>query len=176
MWCRAEGIFTITRNATSLETPTQGNIITAVGDTWEVIRLSSGAGNWVIVNHQRIDGTPLAAAYLRRSESSLQVITAAGALTIAHNLPNIPTNWYVILRCKTAELNYSIGDKLRTSFTQDSANNQGISVVPDGTNREIRFGSGFGGGSSVFNINNKTTGVGTKITNANWEVIFVAEL
>lgn len=176
MWLEFTGILTLTQNAASLILPTGANIITAAGDTCEAIRLSSGAGNWIVINYQRADGTPLDVAYLKRTASSLQAITDAGALTIAHNLSGTPTNWYVLLRCKTAELNYSVGDKLRASFTQDSANNQGVSVVPDATNLEIRFGSGSGAGSSVFTVINKTTGAGANITNANWEVIFVAEL
>ena len=143
---------------------------------WEAIRLSSGNGNWIVFNYQRADGTPLSVAYAKRTASAKQTVTAAGPLTIAHNLSSTPTNWYVILECKTAELNYSIGDKVRTSFTQDSANNQGVSVVPDATNLEVRYGSGSGGGNSVFTVINKTTGIGSNITNANWEAIFVAEL
>ena len=115
-------------------------------------------------------------SYAERTESAKQTITGSGALILAHNLPGIPTLWYVILENKETEHNFSPGDKTRPSAVQSSSNDQGVGIVPDGSDLIIRYGSGFGGGSSVFSVVDKTTGDVEIITNSKWEAIFVAAL
>ena len=115
-------------------------------------------------------------SYAERTESAKQTITGSGALILAHNLPGIPTLWYVILENKETEHNFSPGDQTRPSAIQSSSNDQGVGIVPDGSDLNIRYGSGFGGGSSVFSVVDKTTGDVEIITNSKWEAIFVAAL
>jgi hypothetical protein len=107
--------------------------------------------------------------------SPLQVITAAGSLTLAHGLPVAPGIVLVHLQCITAELNYSVGDIVVASPSSEG-NNQGISIVMDAMNLHIRYGSGAGagGGTPVYSIIGKTTGNTSGITNANWKMIFRA--
>lgn len=105
--------------------------------------------------------------------SSQQTLTAAGSLTLAHSLGAIPNFLTILLVCQTAENNYSIGDKLFVNPGIDTNNqNKGVSVVPDATNLNIRYGSGAG----VFAVVDKTTGATAAITAANWKTIFIARL
>ena len=105
-------------------------------------------------------------------ESSQQAITIAGSLTIAHGLPRQPILYKGFLKCTTAEFNYSIGDE--TPALESDANSagaaSGISVVPDATNLNIRFGNS----SAVFFVINKTTGVLNAITPTNWRLVMRA--
>jgi hypothetical protein len=100
-----------------------------------------------------------------------QVITSAGALTIAHGLAGTPIRMAVSLVCQTAELGYSIGDVTPIGLS-DLVANQGASIVPDATNLNIRFGTQ----ANVFRVLHKTTGASTNITIANWRVRFYASL
>lgn len=97
--------------------------------------------------------------------SSDQIITAAGALTIAHGLASTPKFFSIFLVCQTAEFNYSVGDIIPL-LGYSQGNNQGISIVPDSTNLVCRYSTA----SATFSILNKTTGAGVNITNANWRV------
>lgn len=101
--------------------------------------------------------------------SSNQTITAAGALTLAHSLGEMPKLIQVHLKCLTAEHGYSIGDEVPW-HTGDANAGRGCSVVPDATNLNVRFGSN----ANTFNVINKTTGASAAITNANWAAIFKA--
>jgi hypothetical protein len=104
--------------------------------------------------------------------STAQTITSAGALTIAHGLGSKPRLVQLRLKCVTAEKNYSIGDEIffGPMACGSSGENTGISVVPDATNLNIRFGSQ----ANVLSIVDKTTGASGVGTIANWNVIFDA--
>lgn len=102
--------------------------------------------------------------------SSDQTITAAGSLTLAHGLSARPNHVHVLLINETAENGYSIGDILVLAYGGNLANNQGISVVVDATNINVRFGSA----ATLYNIVRKDTGATANITNANWKIRFLA--
>lgn len=102
--------------------------------------------------------------------STDQTITSGGALTLAHSLGAIPHHVHVYLVCQTAEFGYTAGDLLLVG-TSPTGNNQGISIVPDATNINVRYGSS---GSGVFSINRKDTGGSANATNANWNLRFYA--
>lgn len=107
--------------------------------------------------------------------SAEQTITAAGALTLAHGLTGTPTQINAYLVNKTAEHGYSIGDFLAVDVGQQSTSavdNLGLSIVPDGTNLNIRFGSN----AITFLILNKTTGASANLTDANWNIVFEAQV
>lgn len=102
--------------------------------------------------------------------STEQTITAAGSLQLTHSLGTEPLIIQCLLICKTSENNYSVDDKVFINHGQMSSdvnNNYGVSIVPDSTYLNIRFGSATG----VFNITDKTTGAGVGITAANWKFI-----
>lgn len=56
-WFRAQGILTLTHNATSFINLTGANITTAADDRF--CYLSLGSGNWIMLSYERADGSPL---------------------------------------------------------------------------------------------------------------------
>ena len=103
-------------------------------------------------------------AVLKQSDifvSADQTITLAGALTLAHGLGAAPRIKLIELVCQTAELGYSIGDVIQA---QDNT----AMILPDATNLNIRYRS------ASIGVMNKTTGVFTSITAANWKARFLA--
>ncbi|MBA4797011.1 MAG: hypothetical protein H2043_06385 [Rhizobiales bacterium] len=153
----------ITHNATSMITQTSADLVVKVGDQIDAVSL--GSGNWRILSHTRAVPT------LSRSfESAEQTITSAGALTIAHGLGVEPFVFTGYLVCKSAEAGYSINDRVLVplSYNTDSGfPSSGMSLVPDATNLNIRFGAS----SSTFSVVHKTTGVRTSLTNSNWRLV-----
>ena len=100
--------------------------------------------------------------------STAQTITSAGALTIAHGLGRLPVWCIVVLKCLTAEGDYSIGDYLFYSTGTDPAASKGAAIEHDTTNLIIRYGSS----AKAFSTLHATTGTGLELTNANWEAYF----
>lgn len=101
-------------------------------------------------------------------ESAQQAITAGGALTLAHGLSVKPKLYFAVLQCVTAAGGYSIGDEvLPNQSSNEAGSNVGLSVVPDATNINIRYGSG----AAVFQITRKDTGAFLNITPANWKLV-----
>lgn len=96
-------------------------------------------------------------------ESAQQTITLAGNLTIPHGLPAKPKLYMAVLQCVTAELGYSVGDE--TPLIDSFASSQASSIVPDTVNINVRFANG------AIGVSNKTTGVSTTITPANWRLV-----
>jgi hypothetical protein len=100
-------------------------------------------------------------------ESPQQAITAAGLLTLAHGLGRIPILVKYVLQCTTAELGYSIGDELTEILPGFNTSNTGVSIVPDATNLNIRYGAL----GAVFVILRKDTGVAASMTPASWRLV-----
>ena len=97
-----------------------------------------------------------------------QVITSAGSLTLPHSLPAPPALLQAQLICKVASNGFAIGDKVFVGIdTQESALSRGLSVVPDTTNLNVRYGSN----GNVFVVINKSTGTAEVCVNANWRLI-----
>lgn len=134
---------------------------------------ASGGGT---TNFLRADGTFAAppGGGSSKFKTTDQTITAAGALTLAHGLGAVPDNVVTVLKNTTAEFGYSIGDLAIIDIVQSSSANQGAGITPTSTDIEIRFGAGTGGGNSVFKVIDKTTGLSSNSTNANWDVLFIA--
>ena len=156
---------------------TEGAGLTTKGDllvfTTLITRLAVGTNGQVLsADSSTSSGLKWATSPFTNSfASSAQTITSAGALTIAHSLGATPILIVMELVCQTGEAGYTAGDVLITYDTgQDSAANRGVSVVPDATNLNIRFGSQ----GAVFVVPNKGTGVKTALTNANWQIVFRA--
>lgn len=105
--------------------------------------------------------------------SAQQVITSAGALTIAHGLGAAPTLVQAHLVNTVGESGYSIGDTVYYTPSQNNGSTiaAGISLVFDATNLVIRFGSL---ATALGYIVVKNTGGTATITNANWQIVFKA--
>ena len=100
--------------------------------------------------------------------SAEQTITSAGALTIAHGLPAAPKLIQLRLICKIADAGYAVNDEVIVDFpAADAASNYGISIIPDATNINVRYGSQ----ATVFLLTHKTTGIAISAINANWRLI-----
>lgn len=107
--------------------------------------------------------------------SPLQTIVPAGTLVLAHGLTVEPYITLMVLENVTPEHGFSAGERTPANAAAGaSSNNQGAAIVPDATNLNIKFGTGSGGGTPVFSVIDRTTGTSENITNANWNVIFLA--
>lgn len=105
--------------------------------------------------------------FTKEYTSPEQTIAAAGALTLTHGLGTTPKFWQRYLICKVAEVGYSVGDVTDVSGTQDASVGYGLSIVPDATNLNCRYGNS----ANTFFVLNKSTGLPSNITNANWRLI-----
>jgi hypothetical protein len=106
-------------------------------------------------------------------ESAQQVITTAGALTIAHGLGKPPVLVRPHLICVTGESNYTADDILMDGFSIAPVvgiTNQAISIKADSTNLIIRFGNN----NPVFQTIDAVSGSNVGLTNTNWKIIFRA--
>jgi hypothetical protein len=103
--------------------------------------------------------------------SSEQPIVSAGNIVLTHGSGKRPQLIQGFLICKTAELNYSVGDEVEIfSPIGNSTLNRGLSITASDTILNIRMGSA----TNVFNILNKSTGSVTSATNANWVLVIKA--
>jgi hypothetical protein len=104
--------------------------------------------------------------------SANQTITAAGSLTLAHGLSTAPKFYQVFLEAQANVLGYASGDivGIGNHHTQDGTASQGVSVVLDATNLNLKYGQT----SNTFSVFRKDTGVSAGITNSDWELIIKA--
>ena len=106
-------------------------------------------------------------------DSGDRTITAAGALTLAHSLGAAPKFIQCLLKCNNAggDIGYTNGQYVFINTTGSDAGSSslstGVSIIPDATNLNVRFGSDAG----VFYINNATTGALNSITPSKWKFI-----
>lgn len=97
-------------------------------------------------------------------ESAEQTVAGNTTLNIAHGLGVVPKIFQVVLRCKTAELGFSVGDEVAYNFHLVS----GVSVIEasaDATNIIINY---TGANTRVLN---KTTQVDSTITASSWRFV-----
>jgi len=114
----------------------------------------------------RFEITNVTAAGAQTFDSGAQTITAGGALVLAHGLTASPDFIQPYLQNVNADDGYSPGEILFFNSTgSGNVLNRGLSVVPDATNLNIRFGSA----TEPFEIIDKATGVFRTITPANWD-------
>lgn len=112
-----------------------------------------------------------AGPFYRRFVSAQQSYSAAALLTIPHGLGVAPDQVYLTLVCLTAEAGYSPGDIIHLgSIHRYDGVSRGVSVWCDATNINARIGSD----TTTMVVLEKTTGVGTNITAANWRLVFEA--
>jgi len=169
-WVKFASTPTVNHNATSLITPTGGNIAVAAGDTW-LIR-SDGSSNVTVLAIHKANGHAAVEVLSSSYVSADQTITSAGTLTLAHGLGVKPKMIEFTLICQSAEFNFSVGDEIfcgpAGGVVGGTSGNPatGIAVKADATNLTLRFGSG----TNVFQMQNFTSGVIQVLTNANWKL------
>jgi hypothetical protein len=110
--------------------------------------------------------SPFNASY----DSGDQTITAAGTLTLTHNLGVLPKDIVCFLHCTTAEFGYSIGDMVPCAgfASYDGTASRGVQFYDlTTTQMSLRFANG----AATMALLNKTTGVYVATTNANWKLV-----
>ncbi len=130
----------------------------AKGTDGQILQLASGLPTWAT-----------GPAFTKSFESAQQTITAGGTLTLAHGLGSQPKLYMAVLQCTTGNLGYSTGDEVAINpmLNTTDASVQAISMVPDATNLNVRFGVN----SSSLKIMNKG-GTGLQdITNSSWRLV-----
>lgn len=161
-----DGVLTLTHHATNNNLQGSANITTAAGD--RAFLFYDGTTVYVF-QYIRADGTALVGTGVLTKEfiSPQQTMTTAGLLTLAHGLGVAPKLIEFDAVCVTADLNYSVGDVIKLSPVTDSS--RGPQAYKDATNIYVRFGT-----TAVGAPANKTTGVSTNMTAANWRLIVKA--
>jgi len=155
---RFTGALTLTHNGSTLILPGAANIVTGAGDVATFRGISGGV---VCTGYQRANGGPL-----RQYDSGNQSIGVASQLGLSHGLGVVP-RWVVfVLKCLTAQHNYSIGDELLVSPGMNGTNT-GMSVRITSATIAVRFGSD----ANPFRILDNTTGASQSATNANWALV-----
>lgn len=155
---RFTGALTLTHNGTTLILPGGANIVTTAGDVATFRGISGGV---VCTGYTRANGGPL-----RQYDSGNQTVSAAGSLALTHGLGLMPRDVLFVLKCTTAEFNYSIGDELLVAPGQNGTNT-GFSAVITTTAVNVRFGSD----ANPMRILNKTTGASQSATNSSWALV-----
>lgn len=90
---------------------------------------------------------------------------AAGTTSVAHGGPRAPDVVYAVLRCKTAELNWAVGDEVDLGSDFDGSTAVGNYIAANATT--CYFGS-----SNTPAVRNRTTTTLGTVTPANWRVVF----
>lgn len=88
-------------------------------------------------------------------KSTAKTPTANTTPSHAHGLGAAPENVWGVLECTTADLGYSVGDKVILGTAADSAT-QGVTFYSDATNAYARIGSG---GVTIMNASTGSLGV-----------------
>ncbi|WP_206438759.1 hypothetical protein [Mesorhizobium sp. M7D.F.Ca.US.005.01.1.1] len=165
---------TVYQGASAVLTALAGIGTAVAGD----VIYASGAGTWA----RRAKGTALQALLMnsaatapvwttlpfsRSFESSQQVMTNGGALTLAHGMTVAPTLYAAFIVCTTADIGFSVGDETAINPGPDRENGSGlgINLVADATNVTVRIGQ-FG-----IAVNRKDTGAIAAITITSWKLI-----
>lgn len=100
-------------------------------------------------------------------ESTAQTITSGSTVTVAHGLGVKPFGVSIYLKCTTADAGWAVGDEVEVSFNNSSAGTSRTNTpLVDSTNITIYFTNS----SQCFSIANKSSGVMTALTNADWEL------
>lgn len=103
--------------------------------------------------------------FTREYNSGNQVITAAGALALAHGLGVVPKLVVLELICLTAEFGFAVGAVLeRAEWGNAAGGGRGCNVVKTATHVNIRYGLG----AQTFGAIDNGTGAAVALTNANW--------
>lgn len=155
-------ISTANNTITSASTGVQGVVqLAATSD------LQTGSSTTLAVTPASVLG---ALGFSKLFTSTSQTITSGGALTIAHGLGREPVLIQCYLLNTTSDGGYSIGDKYLFSPQSSDGGNRGVSIVPDTTNLNIRYGSA----TNTFSFGRKDTGADFTATNGSWSFVIRA--
>ena len=103
----------------------------AKGSDTQVLTLASGVPTWAAASGGGFPSPDFT--------SSEQTVTLDTALNVAHSIGAVPNLWTVVLRCKTTDAGWSVGDELAFSHIGDSSS-QGFTCNADATNVTVVTG------------------------------------
>jgi len=119
---------------------------------------------WVVASQP----STLSPIFTESYDSGIQTITSSGSLILAHGLTSAPIVIMLYLKANTGTLGYSSGDEvLIYAGAQENNSGRGLSVVPDSTNINVRFGSS----NHLVDLVRKDTGATAQIDNSNFDLI-----
>lgn len=96
--------------------------------------------------------------------SAEQTIATSSTVSIAHSLGRNPYDFRVVLRCKTTEAGYAVGDEVLVHLTDGTAN-RGFCAGYNNTNCFASISS------NAIMITPKAGGANVTITPANWRIV-----
>lgn len=105
-------------------------------------------------------------------ESSEQTLTSGTDTAVAHGLGRTPALVRLVLRCKTAQFGYSIGDEVAYEAILMTAANRGLQLYANATN--VGFVLGADASHQIWNRTGGSVGVTATITLANWKGVLRA--
>lgn len=147
------------------------DIIEPSATTFQIVNVDGCRG----VRMQVANGIWLTSS--RRFRSGPQTPASNTDYIIPHNLGSIPSDGWVTIQCKSAELGYAIGQQVQFNVSDpigDGANGaKGMTLAWDANNVEGHSGSNAQPFSLVTDLG---TNAQDSITNANWDMFFWAEL
>ena len=136
-----------------------------------LVRYNLANTRWELLNPTFVAAV---APFSKSYTSPAQVITLAGALTLAHGLSAMPILLQARYVCQADELGYTAGDEVMIGMDGYLTSGAIIcysgvgSVVPDATNLNIRYNS------IVMNLSRKDNGVPTNIDQTKWKMVIRA--
>lgn len=105
---------------------------------------------------------------ITRFESAEQTCpNAATVISVAHGGTRVPDVVYCVLRCKTAEAGYAVGDEVAFPLQQENVSRDAL-VAGNATNVYLRY-DGAGVTPAIRNLGTSTY---TALAQANWRVVF----
>lgn len=140
------------------------------------LSLYANATEWVRINTGGDISLQLGAGALRlnghisRFESGEQSVptTTFASNTLTHGGSRVPDVCRLVLRCKTAELGYSVGDEVDVTLHNHTMTDRAFNVWHSTTQTGYVWITGLNVAPS---ISHKTTGTMTTVTAANWRVV-----
>jgi hypothetical protein len=159
-----------------MDTQYQAVLIVSDGTNWKILATHAGWGADGELLTSQGAGTSakfeaLNTVFSESFESAEQTISTGGTITIPHSLSSEPLIIQGHIVCKTAELGFSVGDKLIVSpNTGDTGADTNYNIEFGDTNIIVQYGDGSGTSGRVFVAVN-SSGNGVSLTNANWRLV-----
>ena len=150
-----------------LSLPNNENFQTAAGDILRFRQVNLGGLAWMMTGGVRFNGQPVISPIVKGTDLVVDPITATTAQSQAHGLGVEPDDVKAIMECKTAELGWSVGDRIivSTQGTNHFNSSRGFMVEVDATDVTVYIAA------TVWAITHKTTQVFSNIVLANWKLI-----
>ncbi len=141
--------------------PNNEDVTLDVTDDTIELMFSAALSNWIQISRSISSETNPIVGF----ESTGQTISNSATLAVAHGLGVEPAIVQLVIECTTADLNYSIGDRLVLSPNINAESTVGgPSTVIDSTNVTLIFSS-----QGIRIVNKTTFAIGT-ITNGSWDL------